>query len=114
VKSAAKGRPARVTNHSHTDANIGQDLRKALVADMLSLWRARGGEILEKLLDEKPEALLRLLGSFVPKEDKEPEDTFSGMSDDELSTEIETLIRARASRTSRSMLAGGSPKTRKK
>jgi hypothetical protein len=96
------------------DTDLARDLRDRFLKDIVDLWQTSGAEILERLRDEKPEALLRVLAGFIPKEGINPDNDLSGLSDEELGTNIEALIRARAARVSRSVSSRRSSSSRKK
>jgi hypothetical protein len=88
-----------------SDRDVTHSLREIFLNDILALWESDGAEILEKLRDDKPETLLRVLSSFIPKEEAVQNDDLKRITDEELEARIHTLIRSRPGRKTGSVSA---------
>ena len=98
----ARGRfSARGHNLPPPREDAARDLHDSFLSDLLALWRADGRNLLSRLAEEKPDVLLRVYASFVPKEKPDKASELTELSDTDLESHIEFLLGTRRSRGAR-------------
>jgi hypothetical protein len=75
-----------VMGHSKGGRPLGSrnKLGKAFMADLYAAWSEHGAAVIKKVREEEPAAYLKVVASILPKQLEIRDDTFDGLSDDEL------------------------------
>lgn len=68
-----------------------QDLARGFITDIHKLWAERGLEVLERVIEVKPEAFLAVVGKLMPKEIEISKTPEQEMSDAQLAAAIDEL-----------------------
>jgi hypothetical protein len=66
-------------------------LGEAFIADLFATWQQRGLSAIERVIDEKPEAYLKLIASLLPKNVNLKHDHLDDLTDDQLIRKLAVL-----------------------
>jgi hypothetical protein len=66
-------------------------LGEAFIADLFATWQKRGLSAIERVIDEKPEAYLKVIASLLPKNVNLKHDHLDDLTDDQLIRKLAVL-----------------------
>ena len=67
-------------------------LGETFLMDLISDWQENGGGVIETCRTTKPDAYLKLVATYAPKEFTKTLQPFEGMSDDDLKHRLESAL----------------------
>ncbi len=87
TKKAATKKPVPMPGTTMTEA-----LGATFLVDLITDWQEHGGGVIETCRTTKPDAYLKLVATYAPKEFRKTLEPFEGMSDNDLKARLnETL-----------------------